>query len=95
MTDSLNAAERETIITMNDEDDTADIWTAQRPIITKLKKNPAATLVEEGKQGSTVWARFTLPAGLISFRSTRVRRDLSEKQRAELSARMKAMHSGG
>jgi hypothetical protein len=91
--DSLTAAERETVITMNDEDDVADIWTAQRPIITKLKKNAAAILTEEGKHGSTVWARFTLPADLISFRSKRVKRELTEEQRAELSARMKAMHS--
>jgi hypothetical protein len=89
--DSLSAAERETVITMNDEDDTADIWTAQRPIITKLKKNPAAILIEEGKHGSTVWARFTLPANLISFRSTkRVGRTPSEEERAEFAARMKA-----
>jgi hypothetical protein len=90
MSDSLSAAERETIVTMNDEDETADIWTAQRPIITKLKKNPAATLTEEGKHGSTVWARFTLPADLISFRSAKRTRELTEEERAEFAARMKA-----
>jgi hypothetical protein len=51
----------------------AYIYTAQRPIITKLKKNPAATLVEEGTFEGTVWARFELPASLVSFRSTRVK----------------------
>jgi hypothetical protein len=91
--ESLTAAERETIITMNDEDDSADIWTAQRPIITKLKKNPAAVLTEEGKHGSTVWARFTLPAGLISFRSVRVKRELTEEQKAEMTARLRAARS--
>jgi hypothetical protein len=30
----------------NDEDDVAYIYTAQRPIITKLKKSPAAVLIE-------------------------------------------------
>jgi len=87
--ESLTAAERETVITMNDEDDVADIWTAQRPVITKLKKNPAAVLVEEGKHGSTVWARFQLPASLISFRSTkRVGRVPSEEEREAFRARM-------
>ena len=38
---SLTAPERETIITLNDEDGHALIYTAQRPIITKLK-NPSA-----------------------------------------------------
>lgn len=37
---SLTAVERETAITLNDEDDTAHVWTAQRTIITKLKKEP-------------------------------------------------------
>jgi hypothetical protein len=59
---SLTAPERETIITMNDEDGFAEIWSAQRPIITKLKKNPSATLFEEGMYGSSAWARFRLPA---------------------------------
>jgi hypothetical protein len=91
MTDSLSPDERETIITMNDEDDSADIWTAQRPIITKLKKNPAATLTKEGRHGSTAWARFTLPASLISFRSTHVKRELSDEQKAEMTARLRAV----
>jgi hypothetical protein len=72
---------------MNDEEETADIWTAQRPVITKLKKNPAAVLTEEGKHDGSVWARFTLPAGLISFRTTRIKRELSEEQRAALRDR--------
>ena len=35
---SLCAAERDTTITMNDEDATAEIWTAQRRVITKLER---------------------------------------------------------
>ena len=68
---SLTAAERETIITLNDEDETAEVWTAQRPWITKLKKNPAATLLEEGKHDGSIWARFEVPKELISVRSKR------------------------
>jgi hypothetical protein len=68
---SLSAPERETIITLNDEDDTAEIWTAQRPWITKLKKNPAATLLEEGKHDGSAWARFEVPRELIGVRSKR------------------------
>jgi hypothetical protein len=85
---SLTAAERETIITMNDEDDTALISTAQRPVITKLKKNPAATLIEEGKFDGSVWARFEMPADLLSFRSTRVKRELSEEEKEGLRERI-------
>jgi hypothetical protein len=56
---SLTAPERETIITLNDEDETAEIWTAQRPWITKLKKNPSAVLLEEGKHDGSVASRWT------------------------------------
>jgi hypothetical protein len=66
---SLSAPERETIITLNDEDGFADVWTAQRPWITKLKKNPAATLVEEGKHDGSLWARFHVAKGLVGVRS--------------------------
>jgi hypothetical protein len=79
---SLTAPERETVLTMNDEDDHAEIWTAQRPIITKLKKNAAAELLEEGKFEGSAWARFRLPAYLVSFRSSKVKRELTDEQRA-------------
>jgi hypothetical protein len=78
---SLTAAERETIVTMNDEDDLAEIWTAQRPIITKLKKNEAAELIEEGVFEGSVWAKFELPANLISFRSRKIKRELTPEQK--------------
>jgi hypothetical protein len=68
---SLTAPERETIISLNDEDETAEIWTAQRPWITKLRKNPSATLLEEGKHDGSVWARFEVPKELVSVRPKR------------------------
>ena len=70
---SLTAYERETIITMNDEEDIARIWTAQRRIITKLRRNQAAKLIEEGTYGRTAWASFEIPSPMVSFRSTRRR----------------------
>jgi hypothetical protein len=91
---SLTAPERETVVTLNDEDDFAEIWTAQRPRITALKKNVAAVLLEEGKYGSSVWAKFRLPAELVSFRSKRTRRDLSDEQREQLRQRMKQVRAG-
>ena len=39
MTIRLTAPERETVITMNDDEDVAHIWTCQRTTITKLEKN--------------------------------------------------------
>jgi hypothetical protein len=87
---SLTAPERETIISLNDEDDFADIWTAQRPWITRLKKNTAAELLEEGKHEGSAWARFRVPKGLISVRSKKVKRELTAEQRIELAERLNA-----
>jgi hypothetical protein len=71
----LCAYERETIVTMNDEEDVAHVWTAQRPIITKLKRNPAAVLIQEGSHGSSAWASFHVPRELFAgFRTKRMRR---------------------
>jgi hypothetical protein len=86
---SLTAAERETIITFNDEDGHAEIWTAQRPIITKLKKNAAATLIAEGKHGGSAWARFHLPGDFVSFRSKRASLSLTDEERAARTARLR------
>jgi len=65
----LSAYERETIITLNDAEDVARVWTAQRPVITKLKKNPAATLIQEGSHGRSAWASFQIPSSMVTFRS--------------------------
>ena len=69
---SLTAPERETVINWSDDEKIAHIWTAQRPVITKLKANPSATLINEGFYGQTAWAEFRLPARFVSFRSKRI-----------------------
>jgi len=85
---SLTAPERETVITLSDAEYVAHVYTAQRPLITKLKKNPAATLIEEGTFEGSAYARFELPSGLISFRSGRSKRELSDEQRTEIGKRL-------
>ena len=83
---ALTRDERETIVNMNDGEDIAYVYTAQRRIITLLKKNPSATLVEEGTFEGSVWARFTMPARLVSFRAG-VR--LTEEQRQARAANLR------
>ena len=86
---SLTAPERETIITLNDEDETAEVWTAQRPWITKLKRNPAATLLEEGIHDGSVSARFELPKELVTCRSVRrVGRELTDEEKGRNADRL-------
>lgn len=86
---SLTEYERETIINMNDGEEVAHIYTAQRKLITRLKNNPAAVLVGEGTHDGSAWARFTIPAELVSFRSVRVRLELTDEQRRERAERLR------
>lgn len=76
---ALTAEERETIVTMDDSSEKAFIYTAQRAIITKLKRNPAAELVTEGSFEGTAWAKFRLPSKLVSLRKPM---KLSDEERA-------------
>jgi len=84
---SLTSPEREVIIRWSDEDRTATIWSASRPTTTKLKKNPAAILISEGIFEGSAWAEFTIPARLISFRSSVAKRELTDEQRETLAER--------
>ena len=68
---SLTAPERETVITFSDADDTALVYTHQRRIITKLRRNPLAREVEDISHDGTAGAVFELPADRISFLGTR------------------------
>jgi hypothetical protein len=86
---SLSAAERETVIVFNDDDEMASVYTAQRTVITKLKKNSAATLLDEGRFEGSAWAKFEIPKALVSFRSTRVKRELTAEQREVLGERLR------
>ena len=63
----LTAAERETVILLNDEDDVATITTHQRRIITALEKNPAATKTADLTFGAQPGAEYVIPVRFIRF----------------------------
>jgi hypothetical protein len=86
---SLTAPERETVINFNDDEKIAYVYTAQRYMITKLNRNPAAVLVESGTHEGTAWARFEIPASLVSFRSGHVKRVLTDEQRKAAGDRLR------
>lgn len=67
--DALTAPERETMVNACDADDFITVWSAQRRIITRLRKLACAELLEEGHYGTTVWAKFKLPVEALSFRN--------------------------
>jgi hypothetical protein len=56
---------------MDDASGTATITTHQRRILSKLRKNPAATEIADVSFGSSPGATFEIDASLISFRSKR------------------------
>jgi hypothetical protein len=82
---SLTAPERETVITFSDADDMATVHTHQRRIITKLKNNPAAELIEDISFDVTPGAVFELPAHRISFRGPKRQREATPAQLANLA----------
>lgn len=77
---SLTAYERETVININDQDEFAIVVTYQRTMITKLRRNPAAELIEQFDHNGSPGARFKIPAKLVSIRNP-----LSEETRAKLA----------
>lgn len=80
---SLTADERETIIRFDEASDTAHVYTTSPPTITKLKKNPAATLLREGLFERSAWAEFEFPKALLSYRTgQRVGRVLTDAERS-------------
>ncbi len=91
----LTLAERETIVSMADDGDVAYVYSAQPKIIGRLRRNAAAVLVEEGCHEGAKWARFTIPAKFVSFRSVQVRQKLTEEQRAERRERLARMSASG
>lgn len=86
---SLAPEERETVILMDDSTDLCTIYSHQQRVITKLRNNPAAKLIEEGRHGTTAFARFELPVKLLSFRSVTTKRTLTDEQRAALVTRLR------
>ena len=67
-------SERETVIVMNEDEDTATIWTASETMFRKLKR--LGYLLSEDRERS---ATFEVPKKLVSFRKERIVTD-SQKQ---------------
>jgi hypothetical protein len=88
---SLEPGERETIVNACDADGLVRIWTAQRTVITRLRKDPAFTEIDSGHQEGTEWARFTIPADEWTPAGVKRKRNLSPDQRAQAAARAREL----
>jgi hypothetical protein len=89
MTKALNACERETVINASDGDELVRIWTAQRTVITRLRRDPAFTEVNSGNHGSTEWAAFTIPAERWSPAGVKRHRRVTEEQKQAAASRLR------
>ena len=85
--------ERETILTFNEHEDHAEVYTASKTIAEKLKKNPEYEFIEEsGKVRNNTKGWFFKCSRKFAVGSiTRKKRQVSEKQRKEFADRMKKM----
>ena len=86
--------EQETTINFQRDGEKAIIWTSDNTLITKLDKLCRASgkykLIEESKaQGVIVSKTYETDKKLISFRTDRVKRELTESQKKELAERAK------
>lgn len=78
---ALEAAERETVITMSDADDFIHVQTSQRKWITKIEKNAAAEILEDFTFEKTRFITAKLPINaLINFRNVAGQRDVPAKR---------------
>ncbi len=64
----LLPSERETVIVWSDLDALATIYTAQPPLMARLRKHPHAKLLEEHRlDGRIIALEFELPAACLAF----------------------------
>lgn len=92
MTYSLTKSERETIVSVTDGSTDAHVWTAQRAVITRLRRDAAFREVASGRHGSTEWAEFKVPADRwspagVKRKRNRVLSDAERKRAGERLAR--------
>jgi hypothetical protein len=86
--------ERETVVNTSDGDDEVRIWTAQRPYITRLRRNPKFVETKSGRWDGTEWAEFVIARAQWSPDSgAKQVRNLSSDQKSALAERMRQARS--
>jgi len=86
---SLSPEERETIVLFNDGGKECTVYTCSRPVMTKLdklcKSNPKSwKLIKQDLESKT----YRTTKNLISFRGERVKREMTDEQRANAGKRL-------
>lgn len=86
--DYIPTEEQETIVTGTNAQDTLTIWSSVRRHITVMRKHPNFTEVENGFEGTSEWAEFTIPwRDWNPASGGRRPRNLTDEEREELAER--------
>lgn len=91
----LTSQERETIISWSDDDDKIFIYSSQKPIIRRLRKNELFELKDErfnknyACYPNAVSIEGYLPKNALTIRKKIVKRQLTKKQKKEIAERLK------
>lgn len=83
---SYTAEERETVIRIDDLTDDWIVYTAQRKVITKLKKIRNLVVISEelGENGNVVAGTYKIPYRQVSFRNPSIINDEMKEKRARI-----------
>jgi len=82
---ALSKAERETTITISDDDDVWTISTSQRKMVTALLKNPNAKILDDYTFEGTRHLMATIPGNGITVRGGTARKSGSSQRTRKIS----------
>lgn len=84
----LSRLEQEVVIRYNAEEDFMEIYTAYPPLMRKLDEQPAYTKIREDKyEGEVVSMTFKADKKLITLRSKRQSREMTDEERQKVAER--------
>ena len=83
-----SVSEQETIIQFSRDEDFATIWTSDTTVMTKLDKHYDLIDVGKHSNGTILSKTYKCDKKLVSFRSKRTRREMTDEQKEVLRKRM-------
>jgi len=90
----LSRLEMETIIIYNKEEPLATVYTADKATMARLDKLTTYKRVKQYKHGGQIVAAdYECDKHLVTLRSKRMTRELTDEQRATLSERARSIHA--
>jgi len=90
----LSRLEQEVVIRFNAEEDFMEVYTAYPPLMRKLEGQPAYTKIHEDKfEGEVIAMTFKADKKLLTLRTKRSTREMTEEERKAAGERLKKARS--